>query len=46
LLGEGENTKEAGERKSLLCDVFEAVTGGIYLDDGFENAKKFILKFF
>jgi ribonuclease-3 len=46
LLGKGENTKEARKRKGLLCDVFEAVTGGIYLDGGFEHAKKFILKFF
>ncbi|OEG69661.1 hypothetical protein ATZ36_08235 [Candidatus Endomicrobiellum trichonymphae] len=44
-LGKSEDTKEARQRESLLCDVFEAVTGAIYLDGGFENAKKFILRF-
>jgi ribonuclease-3 len=45
LLGKSDDTKEARERGSLLCDVFEAVVGAIYLDCGFEKAKKFILKF-
>jgi ribonuclease-3 len=44
-LGKSEDTKEARQRESLLCDVFEAVIGAIYLDGGFENAKKFILRF-
>jgi ribonuclease-3 len=44
-LGKGEDTKEGRQRESLLCDVFEAVTGAIYLDGGFENAKKFVLRF-
>ncbi len=44
-LGKGEDTKTARERESLLCDVFEAVVGAVYLDGGFENAKKFVLKF-
>ncbi|MCA6079566.1 MAG: ribonuclease III [Endomicrobium sp.] len=44
-LGKNEDTKEARQRESLLCDVFEAVTGAIYLDGGFENVKKFVLKF-
>jgi ribonuclease-3 len=44
-LGKGEYTEEARRRENLLCDVFEAVVGAIYLDGGFENAKKFILKF-
>jgi ribonuclease-3 len=45
LLGKGDDTKESRERESLLCDVFEAIVGAIYLDAGFEEAKKFILKF-
>lgn len=45
LLGRSENTKEARERESMLCDAFEAVVGAIYLDGGFDNAKKFVLKF-
>jgi ribonuclease-3 len=45
LLGKSEDKKESRQRESLLCDVFEAVVGAIYLDGGFENSKKFILKF-
>jgi ribonuclease-3 len=44
-LGKSENEKEARYRKNLLCDAFEAVAGAIYLDGGFENVKKFVLKF-
>jgi ribonuclease-3 len=44
-LGKSEDTKEARQRENLLCDVFEAVIGAIYLDGGFEDAKKFILRF-
>jgi ribonuclease-3 len=44
-LGRSEDALEARNRESLLCDVFEAVVGAIYLDGGFGKAKKFILKF-
>ncbi|MDR1244426.1 MAG: ribonuclease III [Endomicrobium sp.] len=44
-LGKSEDVFEARKRESLLCDVFEAVVGAVYLDGGFENAKKFVLKF-
>jgi ribonuclease-3 len=44
-LGKSEDSFESRNRESLLCDVFEAVIGSIYLDGGFEAAKKFILKF-
>jgi ribonuclease-3 len=44
-LGKSEDVFEARNRESLLCDVFEAVVGAVYLDGGFENAKKFVLKF-
>ncbi|MDR2811602.1 MAG: ribonuclease III [Endomicrobium sp.] len=44
-LGKSEDIFEARDRESLLCDVFEAVVGAVYLDGGFENAKKFVLKF-
>ncbi|MDR2666430.1 MAG: ribonuclease III [Endomicrobium sp.] len=44
-LGKNENTNEARIKDSLLCDVFEAVIGAIYLDGGFGSAKKFVLKF-
>jgi ribonuclease-3 len=44
-LGKSEDTQEARLREGLLCDVFEAVVGAIYLDGGFENARNFVLKF-
>jgi ribonuclease-3 len=44
-LGKSEDVSEARNRESLLCDVFEAVIGAIYLDGGFDNVKKFVLKF-
>jgi ribonuclease-3 len=44
-LGKSEDVFEARNRDSLLCDVFEAVVGAVYLDGGLENAKKFVLKF-
>lgn len=40
--GRGEE-KSGGRRKhALLADVFEAVTGAIYLDGGLEAARKFV----
>jgi ribonuclease-3 len=44
-LGKNENTEKIRQKESLLCDMFESVTGAIYLDGGFESAKKFILSF-
>ncbi|MDR1696115.1 MAG: ribonuclease III [Endomicrobium sp.] len=44
-LGKSEDNKEARGREGLLGDAFEAVSGAIYIDGGFENAKKFVLKF-
>jgi ribonuclease-3 len=41
-LGRGEE-KSGGRRKhALLADVFEAVTGAIYIDGGLEAARKFV----
>ena len=41
--GRGEE-KSGGRRKhALLADVFEAVTGAIYLDGGLEAARKFVV---
>ena len=45
LLGKSEDTTEARQREGLLCDAFEALVCAVYLDGGFENAKKFVLKF-
>jgi ribonuclease-3 len=44
-LGKSENAEKARHRESLLCDAFEAVVGAVFLDGGFENAKKVVLKF-
>ena len=45
LLGKGEDASGGRSRDSILSDVFEAVTGAIYLDGGFEKAKEFIYRF-
>ena len=37
-IGESKNTISS---KAIKCDMFEAIVGGIYLDGGIENAKKF-----
>jgi len=39
-LGKGERKTGGREKSSNLCDVFEAVFGAIYLDGGFEEAKR------
>ena len=42
LLGKGEDASGGRKRDSILSDVFEAIIGAIYLDGGFEAAKKHI----
>jgi len=39
-LGKGEKLSGGREKSSLLCDVFESVFGAIYLDGGFEKARR------
>lgn len=39
-LGKGEKRSGGSKKSSLLCDVFEAVFGALYLDAGFEKAKQ------
>jgi len=39
-LGKGEKRSGGSRKSSLLCDVFEAVFGALYLDAGFEKAKE------
>lgn len=41
----GEKRSGGDKRASILADVFESITGAIYIDGGLENAKKFVLKF-
>lgn len=42
LLGKGEEAQFALGKKSASENLFEAITGAIYLDGGIENAKKFV----
>lgn len=44
LLGRGEELSNGRERISLLCDVFEAFIGAIYLDQGLETTEKVLSK--
>lgn len=42
LLGKGEEMTGGRDRASILADAFEALTGAIFLDGGFEAAKNFL----
>ena len=44
-LGKGELRNKGNERPSILADAFEAVLAAIYLDGGFEAAKKHVMRF-
>jgi len=46
LLGKGEELQGGRDRDALLADAFEAVLGAVFLDGGFEAAKKTILHVF
>ena len=41
-LGIGEEENGGRLRKTIVADIFEAFTGAIFLDQGFDTAKKFI----
>ncbi|MBR5621506.1 ribonuclease III [Candidatus Saccharibacteria bacterium] len=43
-LSNGEKTGSARARDVIMADCFEAVVGSIYLDQGYEAARKFIEK--
>jgi ribonuclease-3 len=43
-MSRGEATSSGRARQLILANCFEAVTGAIYLDQGFEAAKKFLEK--
>ncbi len=45
LVGHGEEEQGSRYRASIVSDVFEALIGAIYLDAGFEAAKKHIEKY-
>ena len=42
LLGKGEDQSGGRQKPSILSDSFEALIGAVYLDGGFEEARKFI----
>jgi ribonuclease-3 len=44
-ISHGEDSSGGRKRESLLSNSFEALIAAIYLDSGFEPAKKFILRF-
>ncbi len=45
LLGRGEENNGGRRRTGLLCDAFEALIGALYLDQGIESVRRFILPF-
>ncbi|RMF58397.1 MAG: ribonuclease III [Calditrichaeota bacterium] len=42
LMNRGEEKTGGRKRQSILADAFEAIIGAIYLDNGYDSAKKFI----
>ncbi len=42
-LGRGEDLSGGRQKESILADATEAIIGAIYLDGGFEDARRFIL---
>ncbi len=44
LLGSGEAKAKGNERPALLGDVYEALVGAIYLDQGYHSAEQFVFK--
>lgn len=45
LLGKGEDAGGGRQRVSIIADVVESLIAAIYLDGGFDEAKKFIYRF-
>lgn len=43
-LGPGEESTGGRQRPSVLCDIFEAVIGAIYIESGMEKARWFVLE--
>lgn len=44
LMSRGEATSSGRARQLILANCFEAVTGAIYLDQGYEAARKFLVE--
>ncbi len=45
LMSRGEETAHGRERAPLLAGVFEAIIGALFLDQGLDAARRFILRF-
>ena len=45
-LGKGEEHTGGRRKKSLLADAFEALLGAVYVDGGYDAAKKIVLSLF
>lgn len=45
ILGKGEEHSGGRTKKAILADAFEAIIGAIYIDSGFKNAQKFVLRY-
>ena len=43
-IGRGEAASGGSDRDSTLCDLFEAVLGAFYLDQGMERARQWLLE--
>jgi len=43
-LSQGEEVTGGRQRPSVLCDIFEAVVGAIYIESGLEKARWFVLE--
>jgi len=46
LLGKGEKSTGGTNKKSILANTLESVIGAVYLDGGFETAKKIVQRLF
>lgn len=46
IMSRGEITHGGRERASALADAYEAITGAIFLDGGYEAAREFVLRCF
>lgn len=44
-MGRGESASGGADRAPLLCGAFEALIGAIFLDQGLEAAREFVLRF-
>lgn len=44
-LGRGEAAGAGRERPAVLCDAFEALVGALYVDQGLQAGREFVLRF-